>query len=478
MSETEKAKKLKSENKMLKLQEDEYQLEMSLYDDNSVEFKVTLNSPMANCYYTVNYDLETIKQISFLTNRKFNNIESVYQYYKEKIFSGREINLVLSPDKNIMSLKYKKTVDEEEIDVELQMKKKMAEKNEIVQALMKEVEQLKKTVIHQEKKIEELQKNNVLLMEEIKKIKEKEKEEEKIKIEDEKNEEKWKKEEEKFSLLNDNVNLVNNFKFENFPELKYMKSVSSVGGFQCKTVAVYCMIKNNERLYQMAYGKTKYYFRDNNSQDIYSSQIIIYNLVSNKIENKIYLGISNFYIDTLKHYYNSSTKNHILLSTCMTYISSYNRYIHQIKLWNISSDPIVNILNIDENYGIPCIIFKNIDFYVFGHYFKQNYDGKSYDERICAWDKSGSLIKTANESKLKSLDFAEAAYVENKSYILLSGKGDYDNNKGRYPNFSECYIWDTGEVRTYKDDENNSRIPISCINLFKKGNDIFFYYRI
>jgi hypothetical protein len=53
---------------------------------------------------------------------------------------------------------------------------------------MKEVEQLKKTVIHHEKKIDELKISNDLLMEEIKKMKEKEKEEEKIKIEDEKNE--------------------------------------------------------------------------------------------------------------------------------------------------------------------------------------------------------------------------------------------------------------------------------------------------
>ena len=48
-------------------------------------------------------------------------------------------------------------------------------------------------------------------MEEIKKMKEKQKEEEKIKLEDKKNEEIWKIEEEKFSSLNDNVNLTNNF---------------------------------------------------------------------------------------------------------------------------------------------------------------------------------------------------------------------------------------------------------------------------
>ena len=462
-------KKLKSENKMLKLQEDEYQLEMSLYDDNSIEFKVTLNSPMANCYYSEKYDLETIKKISYLTLIIYNNIESVYKHYKDKIFPKKEMNLILSPNKNIMSLKYQKTVDEEDIEVELKLEKKMAEKNEIVQALMKEVEQLKKTVIHYEKKIEELKKNNDLLMEEIKKIKEKEKEEEKIKIEDEKNEEKLEKEEEKFSSLNGNVNLVNNFKFENFPELENVKSVSSDNRrFQCKTVAVYCMTKNNKRLYQMAYAKNKYH-----GQKMYSCHIIIYNLVTNKIENKIYVNRGErIRIDTLQHYYDSSTKNHILLSSCWFFQSNPYPYNYQTSLWNISSDPIENILNINDNCYKPCIIFKNVDFFVFG-YYRDKTDNYSSDNRMCAWDKNGSLIKTANKSKLKYLKFAEAAYVENKSYVLLSGQGDYDNNIRKSPYFAECYIWDEDEVRTYKDDENND-FQIYCINLFKKGNDIFF----
>ena len=137
-------KKLKSENKMLKLQEDEYQLEMSLYDNNSIEFKVTLNSPMADCYYSEKYDLETIVEISLLLQRKFKDMETVYQHYKARILSGREMNLELSPDKNIMSLKYQKIVDDVEIDVELKLKKKMAEKDDIAQVLMKEVQQLKK----------------------------------------------------------------------------------------------------------------------------------------------------------------------------------------------------------------------------------------------------------------------------------------------------------------------------------------------
>ena len=110
MSET-KDTPIKSENKTIKLQEDEYQLEMSLYNNNYIEFKITLNSPMATCYYIEKYNFETIKEISYLFHRKFNDMEAVYQYYKEKIFP-KEINLVLSSDKNIMSLMYKKIVDD------------------------------------------------------------------------------------------------------------------------------------------------------------------------------------------------------------------------------------------------------------------------------------------------------------------------------------------------------------------------------
>ena len=73
----------KNENqkiKYLKLQEDEYQLEMSLYDNNSIEFKVSLNSPMATCYFIENYNFETIKKkflsffiINIKTQKEFIN---------------------------------------------------------------------------------------------------------------------------------------------------------------------------------------------------------------------------------------------------------------------------------------------------------------------------------------------------------------------------------------------------------------------
>ena len=448
LTDDENAKKIKSEKKTLKLQEDEYQLEMSLYNNNYIEFKVTLNSPMATCYYLEKYNYETIKEISSLSNKKYGDLEGVYQYYERKVFK-KEMNLVLSPDKNIMSLKYQKYVDDEMTDVELKLKKIMSAKDDIVQALMKEVEQLKqndKKIDELKKKIDELQKNNDLLMEEINKLKEKG-----IKEEDIKKEEEIRKKEEEFSSLNDNVNLTNDFKFENFQEIKYIDEIS---GPTCeiKTVAVYCIIKNNERLYQMAYCKDKY---RNNSD---TGHIIIYNLILNKIENKIYKAHKDGQIDKLKHYFNSSTKNHILLS-------SSNDYYVNVILWNISSNPIIKILTI-ENCLKPCLTFKNEDYFIFG----VNYDRNNTDRRMAVWNKNGTLIKKINKSNFnQGLIFIEATYFENKNYILLSGCC-YNQNK--YSNFSECYNYDEDDIKTYEDNENDSQ-GICSMNLFKKGNDIY-----
>ena len=452
---------IKSENKIIKLQEDEYQLEMNLYNNNNIEFKITLNSPMATCYYIEKYNFETIKEISYLYHKKYNDMETVYQYYKERIFP-KQINLVLSSDKNIMSLKYQKVVDEEMIDVELKLKKIISKKEDIIQGLMKEVEQLKKKEISNEKKIDELN----LFMEEYKKIKEKEKKEEEKKIEEVKNEENIKIEEEKFSSLNDNVNLINNFKFENFRELKFREEISGVN-CNVKSVAVYCIIKNNERLYQIAYCKNKDY-----SKEEKTAHIIIYNLVLNKIENKIYNAHKYSKIDYLKHYFNSSTKNHILLSSC----SKHNYREYEIKLWNISSNPIIKILKI-KNCHCSCLMFKNEEFFIFGEEYKKNSYNEYGSYYVSIWNKNGTKIKNINKlnDSHSVFNFIEATYFENKNYILLSGC-DYEyDSKGQYNKTiycSKCYNYDEDDIKIYKCDDNNSQIY--CINLFKKGNDIYF----
>ncbi len=117
-----------------------------------------------------------------------------------------------------------------------------------------------------------------------------------------------------------------------------------------KSVAVFNLIKNNERFYEVAFPENKNEYN-----------IIIYNLSLNKIESKINNAHSNE-IHRIKHYFNPSINSHILLSTSSDL---------SIKLWNISSSPITNILKINncfdgDNYSPFCLMFKEEDFFIFG----------------------------------------------------------------------------------------------------------------
>ena len=114
-------------------------------------------------------------------------------------------------------------------------------------------------------------------------------------------------------------------------------------------------------------------------------------------------------------------------------------------------------------------MFKNEDFFIFG--------GNNKNKSMSVWNKNGNLIKTVNKSNFnENWDFIEATYLEKKSYILLSGP-NYNQTIGKNLYYSECYNYDEDDIKTYKDDDNNkvddNNSHIYCINLFKKGNDVY-----
>ena len=113
------------------------------------------------------------------------------------------------------------------------------------------------------------------LMGEYKKKLEKEKLEEIKRINEEQKEKELQKEEEELSSKNDNVNLINDFKFENIKQIKNIDTIALPNTYlEQNNFAVYCMIKNNERLYHIAYPKRVIH---KNKQ-----YIIIYDLVKKK----------------------------------------------------------------------------------------------------------------------------------------------------------------------------------------------------
>ena len=124
------------ESEKFKLQNDEYLLKMTLYSDDFIEFKITQNSPTASCYYIEKFNFEKITKISFLL---CDDMKEVYQIYK-KIFSDNKINLILSQDKNIMTIHYKTLVNNyKEKDVNLELKKKKFRKRRCYQYIKERI---------------------------------------------------------------------------------------------------------------------------------------------------------------------------------------------------------------------------------------------------------------------------------------------------------------------------------------------------
>ena len=439
----EASEKVESINSNVLFQEDEYNIELILYSNNIIEFKVKLANPTASCYYTEKYNLEEIKQKAFLFFQK--DMKAVYGFYKSKL-QNKKINLLLS-EENKMNIYYK-TIINDEIEVKLELKKIVLNKEDKADFLAKEVEQLKKKNKELENKINELQKkHNDLLMNEHNKKIEKEKEEEQKKIEEEKKEEQRKKDEENFSAINDNLNLINNFEFKNFDNIENIDTIL-VEQMQPKTVAVYCIIKNNKRLYQMAYPAYSNY---NNKY----THIIIYNIISNKIDNLIHCHRDSSIIIKLKHYYNSFTKRHFLLgiqsNVCSIWDITPSNYIKEILYihYNEVKAPFYN----------ACLLFTDENFLLFGG---------NQSQKIICYDDKKNRKKSIDNIAISYCNYIEAAYIkdeiEEKKYVLLSG---IDSSRKIY--FSECYDNDTGKINSY---DNNDDKEINCINLFKKGNEI------
>ena len=376
------------------LENEEYELIINLYDTSYIVFKLVQKNTILSFYYIEKYNLENINKFSYTFCK---DMKEVFQFYN-KILEKKKIQIKPSNDKNKICLNFKNIINfDEVVETNLELKQVKLSKDEIFEELIKEVIKLKKqgnkreTIFEEkksdlkneinleekynnlenkiiflenkivgnekkyenkineikndyEKKIKEIKNINKILLDNYNKKKEKEEKEEM--------EEKRKlEEEEKIISLNDNVNLINNFKLDNADNLKNIYVISKgLNITYMKSVAVFSLIKNNERFYEIAYPDNKNGYN-----------IIIYNLLLNRIDYTINKAHSNF-IHKIKNYINPSNKNHILLSS-----SSDN----SVKLWNISSNPIINILSINncfDGHKISpfCLMFKKESYFIFG----------------------------------------------------------------------------------------------------------------
>ena len=345
--------------------DDAYELSMKIYE-SLLEFKIQQTNIIDEYYYKSKLDLEAINK---LTHTSFGRIKEVFDFF-DKLLKEKKVKLIKSNDQDIIKLNFVNTSQNNETNIEL--KKYKLSKDEMNLMFIKEINTLKKKFNSKnEKSLDDLIKENDEQLKEYinKKIEETKKEyqqkfEEKInkkeiEIKDlnekinrlkqeqikqlneiktlyEKKISEFEKilspiiEKEKrneiiaFNKLNDNVNLINDFTNINVENMKNKTIVNNLKITFMKSVAVYKIIRNNEIQYELA-------FPDN----INGYNIIIYN-INNKTTNTINKAHQND-IHRIKHYYDSLKNNHILLT------SSADK---SIKLFNISSNPILNILHI------------------------------------------------------------------------------------------------------------------------------------
>ena len=426
---------------ILLLENEEYELNMTLFE-SVIEFKLI---PKKSDYiYTEKFDLSTINNRKYLI-RDIIDLKRAFEKF-DRLLNNKKAKLIKARGDTI-NLNFKINIIDDEIESNLELKQIKINEEVGYPILKKRIDEMEEKIKELEKK---LNKVDIMYEDYLKRKQEEEEKQKKKKL--------IRQEEEKKLKLNDNVNLINDFQTNNI-DMKEIYSISSVYfDHNQNTIAVYPIIRNDERLYELACAKN----RNNNYIDI-----VIYNILLNKKTNVIYHSHVKDEIHNLKHYYYSSEKKHFLLSS--------NQY--EIKLWNISSDIITNELtitpekninfnknnnnssysyNYNSNQFIPeyyyyfncsCLLFNEESYIILG--------GTGSEIKIF----NGNFLSNLSNKQISGVNYIEAAYVEDKSYILLAG------------NNTQSYDFKDNSLKEYK--SKNQNLSSDCIALFNKNNKIY-----
>ena len=442
---------------VLSLNNEEYELKMSL-TESFIEFNLVPKNAISDFYFNEKYELSTINENKYLI-KSFKELKEAFEIF-DRLFKDKRIQLVKLKEETInLNIKIPSYFGEEETNLEL--KRYKMNKEDVYPLLLNEIKEIKKELLenktnlkdfkkeissNQEKQRNEMKKEMLLLFEDYLK---------------KKNEEENKKEQEKEKLLrqqeeeklkhNDNTNYLNDFQCENIENMRDINYISNQKfNLQNKSVAIYSIIRNDKRTYELACFKRGQIYRES----YYYFNIVIYDILLNEITNKIYEVFSNYNneLNNIKHYYYPSSKKHFLLSSSRC----------SIKLWNISSKIIKQELAIttynDNNYReyckCSCLLFNNENYYIFGGIYYLSNSTWKMEMRIFNKDKNQ---KNINKSNLINVSYIEATYIKNKPYILLGGN-----------NHSESYDYNNDSLKVYKSEEIFNNGECKSINIFNK----------
>ena len=465
------SKIIKSKKYDLLLLNDEFQLTIDL-KNSFLEFKLQQKDIINNFIYKSNFDLITLNK---LLSTNFIQLKDAF-YFLDNELNEKMVKLVQSKEKHIINLNFKNNTNsdnpDKSLETNLELKQYNLTKDELIFILREEINSLKKK-LNSKNEIEELLKikeNNLKeyinlkieeskneLIDEYKKtleytIKEKDNVTKILKesmdsikkelaeklITPERNQ--VQKKEEKTNQIIYDQNLLNDL--GNFNPLKMQNLGIIANNLEInfmRSVAVFQILRNNTVSYEIAFPENK------NGFNIMICDIILIRIT------KIIKNAHKDEIIRIKYYFYDKEKMPILLT------SSRDK---SIKLWNMSSNSISNLTTIenffDGDIHSPIgLMFNNNDFFILGG---------SRNKKKNIYNKNGALIRQIENSALDYGCFIESANINDKSYVLLSGR-----------NHSECYDYEKNNINIYKSKNKSKEHNIAI--LFRNNSKYYLICR-
>ena len=141
-----KNKILDTKSYKLSLQNEEYELTMNL-TESFIEFKL-IPKIVSDFYYKSKITLSIIKEKKYLI-KEYSELKKVYEVFDKK-FERKKIKLIKLKEDSI-NLNYINIIDDEEVEVNIELKQFKIEKGDEYEIMKKEINELKNEISESEK---------------------------------------------------------------------------------------------------------------------------------------------------------------------------------------------------------------------------------------------------------------------------------------------------------------------------------------
>ena len=129
----------------LNIKEDNFLLEIELFSDNYISFKLKKLNNISLYYYMEKYNYNDISKI-LLNKKEYFDLSEIILLF-DKAIENKNINLIYDKNNKIMNMKIKRIIDSKDIEHDIKLKEKKFTNEEILKTLI-EKENSKDTLIN------------------------------------------------------------------------------------------------------------------------------------------------------------------------------------------------------------------------------------------------------------------------------------------------------------------------------------------